>query len=247
MNKRNRLTIGIIAAVFLLACSAISLPALNEQPTQAATRAPIIATIQAAIPTTAPQQPTSVLLSDDFSVVSSEFEPFTDDSGSGETKDGVFVVRSTSELWNWIQSKSEFNDTVSEFDATMINGPANDNAGFGLICRLQSRTDGSVDGYLLAISGDGFYSIRSIDAGSMTALVDWAYSDAVNQGNQNNKIRATCNGSELKLEVNGELLATASANTGGSQTGGFAFALVSFETSELVAEVHFDNLVVSKP
>ena len=245
MTKRNRLTISIIAAIILLACAcpATSLPAINDQP--AATSIPVLPT-QPEIPTATPQ-PTNILLSDDFSVESSEMETFTDESGSAETKDGAYIVRSISELWNWGRSDSEFSDTVIEFDATITVSPANNNAGAGLVCRMQVRDDSSIDGYLLAISGDGFYSIRSITSSSMSPLVDWTYSDTIHQGSQENKIRATCNGSELKLEVNGELLATASADTSGPQSGGFAFAAVSFETSEPIAEVHFDNLVVSKP
>ena len=174
-------------------------------------------------------------------------ETYSDESGSVETKDGVYVVHSTSEKWSWGRSNSEFSDTVIEFDETIVISPTNNNAAAGVICRMQTRDDNSIDGYLLAISGDGFYSIRSIASSSMDSLVDWTPSDTINQGNQENKIRATCNSSELKLEVNGETLATASTTADGPQSGGFAFAAVSFETDELIAEAHFDNLVISKP
>jgi len=244
MNKKNRLTFSIVVAIILLACAcpATSIPAINDQPT---TSAPGLPT-QPEIPTAVPQS-SNVLLSDDFSVESSELETFTDENGNAETKDGVYVVRATGELWNWGRSDSEFSDTVIEFDGTLTASPANNNAGIGVICRMTTRDDNSIDGYLLAVSGDGFYTIRSITSSSMNPLVDWTYSDTVNQGNQTNKLRATCNGSELKLEVNGELLATATATAGGPQSGGFAFAAVSFETAEPVAEAHFDNLVISKP
>ncbi len=246
MDKSTRLKISIISALFLLACACpvSSLPAIGNQPT---TSAPAIPSHQPDIPTTAPQQNTNVLYSDDFSVESSELETFSDESGSVETKNGVYSVRSTSDLWNWGRSKSEFSDTVIEFDANLVAGPSNNNAGFGVICRMQTRDDNSIDGYLLAISGDGFYSIRNISSGSMSPLVDWTYSDAINQGMENNKIRATCNGSELTLEVNGELIASASAAAGGLSSGPFAFAAISFETAEPIAEVHFDNLVISQP
>jgi hypothetical protein len=82
----------------------------------------------------------------------------------------------------------------------------------------------------------------------MTALVDWEFSDVINQGtNATNRLRATCNGSELKLEVNGELLASASAVADGSPSGSIAFAAISFETDQPYAEAHFDNLVISQP
>lgn len=243
MNKRARLIVSIIVTIILLACAcpATSLPTINDQP---ATSIAILPT-QPVIPTVAPQ--TNILLSDDFSVESAEMETVSDESGSAETKDGVYVVRSTGDLWNWGASSSEFSDTVIEFDATITVAPSNNNAGAGVICRMQVRDDNSIDGYLLAISADGFYSIRSITSSSMDPLVDWTYSDTVNQGNAQNTIRATCNGSELILEVNGEVLANANTIASGSQSGAISFAAISFETDEPVAEVHYDNLVVSQP
>ncbi|HET7142563.1 MAG TPA: hypothetical protein VFI68_00975 [Anaerolineales bacterium] len=245
MNRKTRLTISIISAIVLLACACpvSSLPAIGTPP---ATNAPVIPTAQLQNPTAA-QQNANILYTDDFSSASSELESFSDESGSGETKDGVYVLRSTSDVWNWGQSDSEFGNTVIEFDTTITVGPANNNAGAGVICRMVVREDKSIDGYLLAISGDGFYSIRSITSSSMDPLVDWTLSDIVNQGNQVNKIRATCNGSELILEVNGKILATANATASGPQSGKFAFAAISFETDEQVAEVHFDNLTISEP
>jgi hypothetical protein len=247
MNKRNRLAIGLIAGIFMLACAcpATSLPTVgNEPPTNAPipTNIPVISTL----PVVPPSAPTGdVLYSDDFSVTSAELETYSDENGSTETKNGVYVLRATGDLWHWGRSSSTFDNTVIDVDVKMASGPSNDNAGFGVICRLTEREDTSIDGYLLAISADGYYTIRSITAGSMSPLVDWAYSDVVNQGTESNRVRATCNGSDLRLEVNGEEIATASAS--GSTSGSFAFAAVSFESSQPVAEIHFDNLVISKP
>lgn len=251
MNKRTRLTIGLIAAVFLLACAcpATSLPTLNQAPTPFPTNIPVISTIPV-IPTAttaAVVPPSNVLLTDDFSVTSPEFETYSDENGTVETKDGVYVVRAISDLWHWGKTTSQFENTVAEFDVTMISGPANNNAGFGVVCRLTERDDTSVDGYMLAISGDGYYTIRSVTASNMSPLVDWSYSDAVNQGNALNHVRATCNGSELKLEVNGQLVASASTIAGGATSGALAFSAISFEDAEKIAEIHFDNLVVSQP
>ena len=245
MNKKPSLSVSIFAAIIILACAcpAAGLPVISDLATATI---PAIPT-QPEIPTIAPTTVTNALLSDDFTVESSELETFSDESGAAETKDGAYVVRSTGELWNWGRSVSEFSDTVMEFGVTITEAPANNNAGAGVICRMRTRDDNSIDGYLLAISSDGFYSIRSITSSSMNALVDWTESNVINQGNQENKIRATCNGSELILEVNGEVLGIAAADASGPASGGFAFAAVSFETDEPVAEAHFDNLVISKP
>lgn len=247
MKKRNRLTISILAGIFLLACACpvSSLSAINGiQPTLVS---PVIPATLPPVSTVAPQQPLNVLYSDDFSVPSKELETYADKSGSVETKDGVYKVTSITDLWNWGSSTSEFSDAVFEFDTSLISGPSNNNAGMGVICRKHTRADKSIDGYLLAISGDGFYSIRSISAGTMSSLVDWTASDSIHQAKATNRIRATCNGSQLTLEVNGNLVATANTIAGGPTSGPFAFAAVSFETKEPLVEVHFDNLVISQP
>ncbi len=245
MTKRIRMAVGLILAVILPACAVPStrLPVSNTQ--APATRISVLPT-QPEIPTIAPAT-TNGLFSDDFSVESSELEIFSNEFGSAEIKDGNYVMHSSGELWKWGRSNSEFSDTVIEFDTTITKAPTNNNAASGVICRMKTHENNTTDGYLFAISGDGFYSIQRITSSAMNPLVDWAESDVINQGNQENKVRATCNGSELKLEVNGELLATASADASGPQSGGFAFAAVSFETAEPVTEVHFDNLVVTKP
>jgi len=245
MNKKNRLTVSILAAIILLACACpvSGLPGLGTPTSTPAAFSPT----ESQVATTAPQQNANVLYSDDFSVKSSELEDFTDESGTVETKDGVYVVRALSDLWNWGSSQSEYADTMIEVDANLVTSPSNNNAGLGVICRLQSRADNSIDGYLLGISGDGYYTIRSISSGTMSPLVDWTFSDAVNQGTASNRIRATCNGDQLTLEVNGVSVATANAISGGSTSGAFAFATVSFETDEPTSEVHFDNLVISQP
>ena len=239
MNKKSRLTISIIAAIILLACACpvSSLPAIANEPTSSVS---VIPTIE--------QLPNpAILYSDDFSTKSKELETYSDKSGSVDTKDGVYNVRTITDLWNWGRSSSEFADTVIEIDATLVSGPDNNNVGFGVICRLHSREDNSFDGYLLAISGDGFYSIRSISSSSMSPLIDWTASDSINKGTGTNRLRATCNGSDLSLAVNGVVVATTSTISGGSASGGFALAAVSVETDHPIAEVNFDNLVISKP
>lgn len=248
MKKRNQATIGLIAAIILLACACpvSGLPALGGgEPTPGLPFVPT--TEEAPIQTEEVQIPANVLFSDDFSVDSSEMETYSGDDGTAGTENGEYVIRSTGDLWQWGRSNSKFENTVIEADVTMIAGPANNNAGFGVLCRLTEREDTSVDGYMLAISGDGYYSIRSIAASNMTALVDWTYSDVINQGNTTNRIRATCNGSDLTLEVNGELIASATTVADGSSSGSIAFTAISFETNEPFAEAHFDNLVVSQP
>ena len=245
MKKRNQIAITVVIAIIMLACNALTQPSGgNEQPPTL----PPAATIPPAIPTVeVPPPQANTIFTDDFSVTSAEMETYDGTDGSSGTANGIYFVRSIGDLWQWGRSASEFADTVIEVDVTMFEGPANNNVGFGVICRLQEREDTSVDGYMLAISADGYYTIRSIVSSNMSPIVDWSYSDAINQGFQSNTLRATCNGSELSLEVNDQLVASGSAPADGSTSGAIAFSAISFETDNPVAEVHFDNLIVSQP
>ncbi len=251
MKKRNQVVIGLIAAIIMLACACpvSGLPfGTEEQPTPGLPVLPPVPTIESAPATEAPVQPaTNVVFSDDFSSPSAEMETYSGDGGSAGTENGIYVIRSTADLWQWGKSSSQFDNVIIEADVTMTAGPTNDNAGFGIICRLSEREDTSIDGYMLAISGDGYYSIRHIVSGSMTALVDWTESSIINQGNASNHLRVTCNGNDLRLEVNGQEVASAVAPVDGPTSGTMAFAAISFETDQPYAEGHFDNLVVSQP
>jgi hypothetical protein len=95
----------------------------------------------------------------------------------------------------------------------------------------------------MRISGDGFYSIYRILDGSFEALVEWTQSDNVRQGNDSNHIQAICNGSELALVVNGEMLARTTDTT--FTSGEIALAATTYE--EHPTEIHFDDLYVIPP
>ena len=249
MYKTNGFFKCLIAAVFLSSCGRTNTIPLQLEPSLA-TQTPTSNTSTPAVPVppTFTAIPSNILLIENFTATSVEFGVNSNEKGSIEIRDGSYIVRATNhEIWQWGQSTSKFENTVIEFDATLFNGPANNNAGFGIICRLSEREDALVDGYMLAISGDGYYTIRKITASSMSPLVDWSHSDAIHQGNVNNKIRATCNGNELKLEANSQLLATTNTIEGGATFGALAFSAISFEEAEPVAEIHFDNLIVSRP
>ena len=245
MNKSKRVNISIIASVLIMACACpvSGLPSLTGDPT--APPVEIITTIPVPPEIQQDTQPANVLFSDDFSSPSAELEEFSDENGSVGTKNGVYSVVSNVGLWNWGRTTTELSNATAEFDVVMVSGPSSTNAGVGLYCRLSFGDDTSLNGYLLAISLDGYYAILDFQAGSPTAIVDWTYSDVVNQGSASNHIRATCDGNTLELEVNGQVLATTVAGT--TASGPLAFAAVSFDDIEPNVEAHFDNLVVSQP
>jgi hypothetical protein len=252
MNKRNQLTIGLIVAIFMLACACpVSglIPGGNGdsgEPTPGLPFVPVTEEPQIEIPDI-PGIPANVIYSDDFSGESVEMETYSSDTGSAGVQNGVYVVIAQGDFWEWGRSDSEFTDTVVDVDATVVAGPSNNNNGFGVYCRVVQAEDGSIDGYLLGISADGFYTIQHFTPEEFTPLVEWTKSGAIKQGNQTNHIRATCSGSELKLEVNGTVVGTATTPAGGPASGAISLVATSFETTEPYTEVHFDNLVISQP
>ncbi len=181
-----------------------------------------------------------VLFSDDFGSTDTGWEVGDYQTGSVGYGSGVYFVRA---LGNgdtmWGQASRSFTDVHIEVDAAQIEAPSNDNNDYGVICRLQS--DGS--GYYLLISGDGFYSILMGTQGGFEQLVDWTTSNLIRQGNTSNHITAICQGSNLSLYVNGDLLATATDST--FSTGDIGLTATSYESTSTL--VHFYNLVVSQP
>ncbi len=188
-----------------------------------------------------PTAPAHILFQDNFSDSNSGWEVGDYDDGDVGYKDGAYFVTSVNlETLMWGVAGRSFDDVIIEVDATQVTaGPTNDNA-YGVACREQ---DGSGDGYYLRISGDGYYSIAKAAGGEFTALVEWAESSAIKQGNATNHIRAMCNSATLALFVNGQRVATVVDSTFAS--GDIALTATTYE--EGMTEVHFDNLVVRRP
>ncbi len=191
-------------------------------------------------PAVPPPPPENVLFQDDFSDSNSGWEVGDYDDGDVGYKDGVYFVTSVNlETLMWGVAGRSFDNVIIEVDAIQVAaGSTNDNA-YGVACREQ----GSGDGYYLRISGDGYYSIAKAANGEFTALVEWAESSAIKQGNATNHIRAVCNGTTLELFVNGQSAGSVQDST--FTSGDIALTATTYEDGE--TEVHFDNLMVLKP
>ena len=140
----------------------------------------------------------------------------------------------------WGLANQSFSDLVLEVDATQVSAPANDNNGYGVMCRVQPN---GKDGYLLRVSGDGFHAIHKAVGDSAEPLMDQAESGAIRQGNATNRLWTVCDGAYLALFINGELVAEASDTS--FTEGDIALTATTFEDE--ATEVHFDNLVVTRP
>lgn len=182
-----------------------------------------------------------ILLEDDFEDPDSGWEEEEYGGGSVGYQDGAYSVVSVGEATvMWGVANVSYSDVDIEVDTHQISAPANDNNQYGIMCRAQ---DGSLDGYYFLISGDGYCAIlKSVDE-EFEALVDFASSSAVREGDAENHLRAVCDGSELELYVNGRRVASATDTT--FTNGDIALTVASYE--EEGTEVHFDNIVVREP
>jgi Flp pilus assembly protein TadG len=97
------------------------------------------------------------------------------------------------------------------------------------------------DGYLFLVEGSGRFAIMRSRGRSVTPLVNWTDSAAINKGPAQNRIRAVCLGDYLALYVNDQFLGDATDDT---YTQG-QVGLVGASADRLGLLVQFDNLTVS--
>lgn len=181
-----------------------------------------------------------VLFSDDFSDQNSGWEVGDYATGSVGYGNGVYFITSAGNGDTmWGVANRGFDNLVISVVGTQVRAPSNDNNDYGVICRIQPGGEG----YYFLISGDGFFTILRADESDFVPLIEWTATDVVRQGNNTNEIVAVCDGTELSLTVNGELLASASDFT--YRSGDVALTATSYEDAG--TEVHFDNLVITRP
>ncbi|HIE39242.1 MAG TPA: hypothetical protein EYH30_04900 [Anaerolineales bacterium] len=222
-GKRDLLIAFGLVALLTLSCKAIT----DGEPPPIGTPAP-------------PPPSGGPLLQDDFSDPGSGWEIGDYSGGSvGYAEGAYFVTATEAGSLMWGLAYRDFSDLVIEVDAIQVSAPPNDNNSYGVMCRVQADDDG----YLLRISGDGYYAIHRIVGGEFEPLVDWTTSDAIRQGNATNHLRVVCDGTHLALVVNGRLLAEVEDAT--YTSGDIALTATTFE--EEPTEVRFDNLVVTAP
>jgi hypothetical protein len=182
---------------------------------------------------------------EDFSSSSSGWEVGEYDNGSVGYTNGEYFVTATSQgIFMWGQAMRNFSDIDITVTASQLQGPSNDNTGYGVMCRV--RYDPQNDllyGYSLRISGDGYYAIHKFTGSEIVDIVPWTTSPAIVLGNSSNSMRVTCDGSYLALYANGVVLAE--ANDSEFSSGDIAFSGTNYE--EGFSEFRFDDLAVRSP
>ncbi len=189
---------------------------------------------------TSSELPPDILFKDDFSDPSSGWDRVNEDEGVTDYSNGVYrIFVNTDNTDIWANPGLNFTNTVIEVDASKVGGP--DDNDFGIICRYQDLSNF----YYFIVSSDGFYGIAKMVDGEQILIgsENMEYSEAINQGNNRNKLRADCVGRNLILHVNGQKLLEV---TDSQHSNGDA-GLIAGTFDLPGTEIHFDNFVVRKP
>lgn len=227
----NRITLGLLAIMLLpaIACSTLLNPVVDSNQLSPGEPA------QPAAPAAG-----EVVMEDSFDDPSSGWEVGSYDTGSvGYEYDKYQVEAYGNGSTMWGVANREFADVVVEVRTEQVSAPNNDNNDYGVMCRVQENGDG----YSLLISGDGYFSIQKATGGSFEQLLDWTSSDVIQQGNAINQLRATCQGSTLSLEVNGQQMGSVSDSE--FSRGDVALTATSYE--EEATQISFDDLRILTP
>ncbi len=181
-----------------------------------------------------------VLFSDDFTdplsgwEIREEIDAITD---FGEGEFVIFVGKPETALWS--TPNRTMTDVSIEVDARQVSGP--DDNLYGLICRYQDRDNF----YRFVVGGNGYAGITKRSQGTVTVISGefLTTSDAVQRGMATNHLKAICQGAQLTLYVNGELVAQAfDSSYPAGDTG-----LIAASSRYPGVRIHFANYVVSAP
>ncbi len=225
---------GVSGLFLLVSCSDLSPIVYLPTPTMPVPLTPA----PTKLPTPTPD-PSNYLYFDNFTDPNSGWAEGEFENAEYAYTQGSYTIKAISkEMMQWSTAGQTFDDATIEVDATQVDGPANDNTSYGILCRVQENGDG----YALRISADGYYSIF-LASDEFSALIDWTESPFIRQGNQANQIKAICKGSSLSLYVNGEFLGSAEDFTYSS--GDVGLAVTTYE--ELPVKIQFDLFRVSTP
>jgi hypothetical protein len=184
--------------------------------------------------------PGEVVFQDDFSRPVSGWDRYYDATYSSDYHEGgyrIHVLERNTDAW--AIPHLDLADVQIEVDATRLGGPENN--VYGVLCRYKD----SRNFYFFLISSDGYSGIGVYKDGRRRLLTDESLlpSEAVNQGDIPNHIRADCNGYQLRLFVNGILVAeTQAAEFAGGDVG-----LIAGSYSQPGTEIIFDNFSVLQP
>ena len=194
-------------------------------------------------PSTTGSSDPKVLFSDDFSKKSSGWDQHTGEEGSTDYYMDAYRIQITNKpkYYLWANpNKNLGKDVIITVDAAVENGSQMND--IGIICRYKDADNF----YFLTISSDGYYSISKFFQGTESLVGSTEQSqntDVIKSGNANNKIEASCIGSELILSANGtELTRVQDSDLPDGDVG-----LLAGTYDEGDVSILFDNFKVTAP
>jgi hypothetical protein len=189
------------------------------------------------VPTTDVQD--VILFADDFSDPNSGWPSGQNSQGVYGYLAGGYKIRvDAAEAVLWVSTDRVNDDQRLFVEARTVS---NSTAGYhGLLCRILDENNF----YYFLIRNNGDYAIGKFKDGEFRSFFaeGWRQSNAVFSDSQANRLQADCDGSSLRLYVNGNLLGEA---TDSDFTSGFS-GLVAASLDEQAYEVLFDNFLTSK-
>lgn len=184
--------------------------------------------------------PEGVLFQDDFSDSSSGWDQVVSDQGVTDYQDGYYrITINTPNTDIWSNPGLSLSDVVIETDTRKISGP--DDNDYGVICRYIDLENF----YFFIISSDGYFGIGRVLNGDQMLLGDNTMSpnDAINMGNAENHIQASCIGNTLSLTINNQLVG--SVRDSNLDAGDAGLIAGTFEIPG--TDIAFDNFVIREP
>lgn len=183
------------------------------------------------------------LFQDDFENPRSGWgEDQYEEFGRGYEEGEYFVELYEPNWFAWAYPGRRFDDVSVEVGAHLASG--SQDSHFGLLCRYVDRDNF----YYFAVSADGYYAIfRRVGGSNLEVLSTdgrgMVFSSAIKTGGQTNRVLAVCQGDQLSLYVNGELLETV---TDGTHTRGDV-GVGAGSGPEGDVRIQFDHFVVTTP
>lgn len=190
----------------------------------------------------------AVLYSDGFQDETSGWDTFDDEIGSAYYEDGWLHLKNyiyaEFDTTSYGRQSQSFTDFVLEVETKLVEGT--DDNFHQVLCRAQPTEEANY--YAFGISADGYYIIAKDVNGEVAEIVSPTRSIHILTGKDAvNLMRVECVGNNLRLSVNGHLLAEVTDSTFADGYLGLAATACSEQNGKKFSEIAFDNLVVTAP
>jgi len=183
----------------------------------------------------------TLVLEDDFSDPESGFTDYEYSLGRWFYENGYYGIEVWEEVWVLWTDQGDYADLALEVEIA----PQVDQGCAGLVFRAQE--DGRY--YRFCVATDGQYTLDKIvasgDDGEATweDVISWSDAAAIHAGLETNHLRVICQGTQIWLYVNDELIATAEDEE--FEAGAIGMIAENFDGEK--ALYHFDNLRLYVP